>query len=229
MPRRSTKHGATGYKAGCRCAVCREGKRVEQAKYVAMVKQRDGVTPTQKYRPAKRRPCSDCGRILRSGGVAEKPRCQPCLLANRLRERRAESRRARVRHALAVAALGVSPNPGWPWVQGQCLLCDAYFVRKGASSSYCSSVCRRSDIKAKWITKSARKRIYERDGWVCQLCDEPVDPGATDVWRPTLDHIVPRSKGGSDDPSNLRLAHMWCNSVRGDESFYTAEVLRAAG
>jgi 5-methylcytosine-specific restriction endonuclease McrA len=32
----------------------------------------------------------------------------------------------------------------------------------------------------------------------------------------TIDHIVPVSRGGSDDPSNLQTAHMVCNSAKGD-------------
>ena len=67
------------------------------------------------------------------------------------------------------------------------------------------------------ITKAERRRIYERDGFVCQLCDGPVDPMLpwTDRWSATLDHIVPYSLGGPDDPENLRLAHRSCNSRRG--------------
>lgn len=50
-----------------------------------------------------------------------------------------------------------------------------------------------------------------RWGRTCHLCKQP---GAT-----TSDHIVPRSKGGSDDvETNLRPAHHACNSARGDRS-----------
>lgn len=67
------------------------------------------------------------------------------------------------------------------------------------------------------ITKTMRQEIYERDGFVCQLCDGPVDLTLpwTDRWSATLDHIVPYSLGGPDDPENLRLAHRSCNSRRG--------------
>lgn len=67
------------------------------------------------------------------------------------------------------------------------------------------------------ISKRGRQEIYERDGSVCQLCDGPVDLTLpwTDRWSATLDHIIPYSLGGPDDPSNLRLAHRSCNSCRG--------------
>jgi 5-methylcytosine-specific restriction endonuclease McrA len=56
-----------------------------------------------------------------------------------------------------------------------------------------------------------REAIFERDGWLCGICGEPVE--ADDA---TLDHIVPISLGGADEASNVRLAHSLCNSRRGD-------------
>jgi hypothetical protein len=65
-----------------------------------------------------------------------------------------------------------------------------------------------------------RKRldIYERDGWICQLCFDPVDR-RLDNPHPlshSLDHKVPRADGGANTPDNLQLAHAICNHVRGD-------------
>ena len=68
-----------------------------------------------------------------------------------------------------------------------------------------------------FVDAATRRAIYERDGWVCQLCEAPVDPGATaHAERASLDHIVPQSRGGSHDPSNLRMAHVGCNARRRD-------------
>ena len=69
------------------------------------------------------------------------------------------------------------------------------------------------------ITPKARRAIYERDNWTCQICQEPVDPTVSPLtrWGATLDHIEPWSSAliPDDRPSNLRLAHRRCNSVRG--------------
>ena len=69
------------------------------------------------------------------------------------------------------------------------------------------------------ITTKARRAIYERDNWTCQLCQEPVDPTVSPLtrWGATLDHVEPWSAAliPDDRPSNLRLAHRRCNSVRG--------------
>jgi 5-methylcytosine-specific restriction endonuclease McrA len=58
--------------------------------------------------------------------------------------------------------------------------------------------------------------IYKRDGGVCQLCMLPIPQQA--VWPEPLsfvvDHIRPLSKGGADNPRNVRAAHNVCNTRR---------------
>lgn len=71
----------------------------------------------------------------------------------------------------------------------------------------------------RWISDRDRLKIYERDGWCCHLCGGAVDPDAESKsrWYPSLDHLVPRSQGGSDDTSNLKTAHRYCNAIRQDQ------------
>jgi hypothetical protein len=59
--------------------------------------------------------------------------------------------------------------------------------------------------------------IAARDGWTCWLCGGDVDPEAPpgSPIRGTVDHLVPRSRGGASESSNLRLAHRRCNQRRG--------------
>jgi 5-methylcytosine-specific restriction protein A len=47
--------------------------------------------------------------------------------------------------------------------------------------------------------KALRLQILERDQGICYVCHQP---GADEV-----DHVVPHSLGGSDDPSNLAAIH----------------------
>jgi hypothetical protein len=65
-----------------------------------------------------------------------------------------------------------------------------------------------------------------RDGSVCHLCDREVtrDHDKRDLW-PSLDHLTPRSQGGSDYPSNIKLSHISCNKARRDTP---VDVYRAA-
>jgi hypothetical protein len=61
-----------------------------------------------------------------------------------------------------------------------------------------------------------RERIAERDGWHCWLCGGAIDPSLSQgPWQATIDHLVPRSRGGGSDVANLRLAHRRCNNQRG--------------
>lgn len=63
-----------------------------------------------------------------------------------------------------------------------------------------------------------RTEIFARDGWICQLCGEPVDPTvkAPDRRSASIDHVVPLSLGGDDTPANVQLAHFGCNSAKCD-------------
>lgn len=56
--------------------------------------------------------------------------------------------------------------------------------------------------------------VYRRDGWVCQLCGEPVDPALRypSPRSASLDHAKPLSKGGHHVWDNVQLAHLLCNT-----------------
>jgi 5-methylcytosine-specific restriction endonuclease McrA len=55
-----------------------------------------------------------------------------------------------------------------------------------------------------------RKLVLAEYGRICWLCHQPIDG------LPSADHVIPRSRGGSDDIENLRPAHLLCNKRRGN-------------
>lgn len=69
------------------------------------------------------------------------------------------------------------------------------------------------------------RRICARDGYVCWLCRELIDPAflGPHPLGPSVDHVVPIAAGGTDDDSNLRPAHYGCNSRRGAARFGAGE------
>lgn len=63
-----------------------------------------------------------------------------------------------------------------------------------------------------------RNVVFERDDYACQICMEPLDMDAarSTPLAPTVDHIVPLSKGGHHTYANTQAAHFRCNTAKGD-------------
>ena len=115
-----------------------------------------------------------------------------------------------------------------------CPVCGEMFLSWNSRSVYCSEKCRkksiantqssddrlnRSNIIDKGITL---KKLYDRDGGVCQICGGVCDWNdcrqnengvfiAGDLY-PSKDHVIPLSCGGKHSWDNVRLAHRLCNT-----------------
>lgn len=116
----------------------------------------------------------------------------------------------------------------------QCKECGDDFTPEYGErrTAYCSERCqrkyirrntkyrRRARMKEQYVEPVSLKKIMERDNYICQLCNEPVDmskEGTSDKLAPSLDHIIPLSKGGEHSYANTQLAHHYCNSCKGNE------------
>lgn len=102
---------------------------------------------------------------------------------------------------------------------------------------YCSKTCSAKAINKTREIKRDRKikgalvdkditlqRLYERDHGVCYLCGEVCDwddkeerDGTIICGNryPSIDHVVPLSRGGEHSWQNVRLAHRICNTRKG--------------
>ena len=71
-------------------------------------------------------------------------------------------------------------------------------------------------ISSKNIRRT-RKAVGDRCAWACVYCHRPLAEDATDPGdRPTLDHLVPRSRHGTNQRRNLLLACEACNNRKAD-------------
>lgn len=56
-----------------------------------------------------------------------------------------------------------------------------------------------------------KRRIYDRQNGLCAYCGQH-----RNIKHMTVDHIVPLSKGGTNDENNLTCACKICNQIKGD-------------
>lgn len=95
---------------------------------------------------------------------------------------------------------------------------------------YCSKICqteanvvirraRRAQRPAELIS---RHEIFTRDGWVCHICHDPVDPTLRrpEPLSPSLDHLIPLADPRSPGHvrTNVALAHLHCNLSKRDRA-----------
>lgn len=112
-----------------------------------------------------------------------------------------------------------------------CAVCQRCFVSPytiKTCGARCTEAKRLSDKRDHRHRHRARKRgafvlpvyrlkVYERDGWRCQLCGGRVARSKTAPHpkSPTIDHIIPLARGGTHEPSNVQCAHFLCNARKG--------------
>ena len=85
-------------------------------------------------------------------------------------------------------------------------MCKHQTADNGRSNGKYKGVCIRPDL---------RLAIYLRDSFTCLYCC--ADLHGVDPRDITLDHLVPDSRGGSNDPRNLITACRACNCSRQDK------------
>lgn len=63
--------------------------------------------------------------------------------------------------------------------------------------------------------RSVVEHLAARDGWLCHYCAVPLGWGHDTLTPPDVEHVLPRSRGGSGGLANLVLACGECNSDKG--------------
>ena len=162
--------------------------------------------------------CCICGAVFSSSHSGAKCCSDEC---------RAEYAR-RKHHEYATARKQAKPR--------SCRECGKEFVPEYGNKRrvFCSAACLgrwQNRMKDRTMTNARRRArlrgakvelfkhgdIFERDGWVCGICGEPIDPMLKHPhpMSVSLDHIIALCNGGSHTAENVQAAHMICNAFKG--------------
>lgn len=194
-----------------------------------------GQSVGRKLQTTPKRVCEVCGAgfVRRPTGTGKQPRfcSRPCADKARrsgLTETRRKPKKPKP-----------PPAPKSRVYFPECAVCGQAFCARSSRAKFCSAQCKidNSGYRVKDLYAVATKHgcggadrgwyrtllqyIVERDGDKCGICKRKVNLSLKSGTRgsrrgPSIDHIIPRSLGGSDGPENLRLAHWGCNQKRGN-------------
>lgn len=123
---------------------------------------------------------------------------------------------------------------------GQCVVCGTEYRTFNPSQKTCSKKCGKTLAYSRKQKRIPKKQIvdkditlealYRRDSGVCYLCGKSCDwndkqENIVGPSYPSIDHIIPVSRGGLHAWNNVRLAHFSCNVDKSDAIIGDAEKL----
>lgn len=72
------------------------------------------------------------------------------------------------------------------------------------------------------LRESVKKRVAASQRWCCSECGHVLESTYQ------IDHVVPHSVGGSDDPSNLTALCVRCHALKSQEEYHTIREFKRA-
>lgn len=184
-----------------RCAVegCERPRRKRQwcASHYAQWKRTGEAPKPFAYKWAKRQPCIVCG-VVDPGAIHRRFCSDACRVLYRFHK-------GNVPTTAECVSCGVAIDLTVRGAKGQ---------RKKSCVKFCKR-CRQDYNKY----KMSAAELAQRDGTACGLCGETVDMALRrqdSNMCASVDHVLPRSLGGSHEPENLQLAHLLCNQRKSD-------------
>lgn len=168
-----------------------------------------------------KRTCTACDGPLLKGGARNVQMHKAC----RLRIARRAKIHAATQQRIATIAQGTT-SP-YVWTQGNCFRCGTSFcIRASEPARYCTDACanrakqskRRATIRSAFVADVSPAKVFQADGYRCHLCKRLTlaDKVVPHPRAPTVDHVIPLSRGGTHEPSNCRTACFHCNSTKRD-------------
>lgn len=193
--------------------------------------------------------CKTCGSVINisfntiKGGTSKCPRCEKVRI-QKVHEKAEQERKAKAEQRRFAK---ISNMKCVQMKLQECACCGKLFVRTGCRTKFCTDVCLKKSNNA--ITKDRRvrkinsnerdngitlERLYQRSGGVCAICGGVCDWNnfhvidgtfIADNNYPSIDHIIPLSKGGKHKWSNVQLAHRICNTKKGNSIALPVEAI----
>lgn len=114
-----------------------------------------------------------------------------------------------------------------------CDMCLRIFAGDARRHRFCSPECskagqlrdgrihtlrRRALLANRYVEDVDPSTVYERDGFRCGICCGAIDIDIPhpDPMSPSVDHVVPLSRGGEHSYANCQASHLGCNCSKGD-------------
>lgn len=160
-------------------------------------------------------------------------------------ERKALSERRKAIKNL-IASINKISHPKEVYVV-KCKQCGNTFETQRKDKVYCSDICsKRYHNSTHWQKRRAYKMnamedrdihiklLYQREEGICYLCGKKCDWNDCKTINgafvggnnyPSIDHVVPLSKGGKHSWDNVRLAHRICNIHKRDRYLPTSRMV----
>lgn len=153
-------------------------------------------------------PCPFCGKLIAHHHGQPRKACSAIDCVKKLNVQRQVARERRLR--AEYAARGESYRAQWGW--------------KSYGSHRLQVILDGDAID--------RDKLGERDGWICGLCSEPIDPACKypDPLSASIDHVIPLGPKfrGTHTWDNVQIAHNRCNVTKKDRIDWSPEPIWTA-
>lgn len=93
----------------------------------------------------------------------------------------------------------------------------AFAAARARSTASTARHSRRVRLADATVERFDPVEIYDRDGWICALCHQPIDPQLRwpEPMSVSLDHVVPLVGLGEHSRANTQASHWICNVRKG--------------
>lgn len=221
----------------CKCAVCgREFEKKENRKKGICCSRECAIEYTKIHhttRPTNEFTCKNCGKTFtlhRTGlkGIFCSHECNVEYMKNE-KAKKIEEKQKLKSIKILTSILSKIENDKRHEINltKECKECGEIFQAKSGHEVYCSDKCRRKS-KNRYHDRRLNKcksrdtsidlhKVYDKYNGICQMCGNRLnfDCDYNSDEYPSIDHIIPISKGGCHTWDNVQLLCRGCNVIKG--------------